>query len=335
VLRTNAGATDTEWATLSGGGAPGGLNTYVQYNNAGVFDGAIGVNILDNELFLANSTVVAPSTSGVKLSAIAWASHQLPWAINGYNTNFTRMLNNGRPLGWHPGHKRTRAWFPPGNATTVPLAFGMAAPTGTGTATARNVATTSLMTSMSRLGYASAGTAGSLAGFRSAAAQIWRGNATGLGGFYFVCRFIPSNPAAVSGARMFVGLSTGTGVPTNVEPNTLLNCVGVCRLSTSTNLHLINNDNAGTATTVDLGASFPTDGASTAAYELTMWCPPNDSFIAYRIERLDTGDVSEGTWSADLPVTTTFMTPNGWCCNNATALAVGLDLCSLTIDTDF
>jgi hypothetical protein len=336
VLRVNAGATDTEWATAAGG-APGGGTNSVQFNNAGAFDGAFYVEIdpADGNLVIAGSAPTGTTTGVFKIASVALASHRLPMVVDGYNNNFARMLEGPRPLGYHYGHKRTRAWLPPGGATTLPLAYGMAAPTSTGTATTRAVASTNLMTSMARLGYVSAGTAGALAGFRSAVAQFWRGNAAGLGGFYFVCRFIPSNAAAVSGARMFVGLNVTTGAPTNVEPNTLLNCLGVCRLSTSTNLHLINNDGAGTATTVDLGASFPTDGASTAAYELTMWCPPNESFVGYRVERLDTGDVSEGQWSTDLPVNTTFMTPHGWVCNNATALAVALDLCSLTIDTDF
>lgn len=38
VLRTNAGATDTEWATISGG-TPAGSNTYVQFNDSGAFGG--------------------------------------------------------------------------------------------------------------------------------------------------------------------------------------------------------------------------------------------------------------------------------------------------------
>jgi len=63
----------------------------------------------------------------------------------------------------------------------------------------------------------------------------------------------------VSGQRFFCGISKGnqfTAV-TNVEPNTLTDIVGVCQLSTSTNMHIIYNDAAGTATTVDLGSNYP------------------------------------------------------------------------------
>jgi hypothetical protein len=145
-------------------------------------------------------------------------------------------------------------------------------------------------------------------------------------------RFAPEDAAAVSGARMFVGLHTSVAGATNVEPNTLTSILGVCQLSTSNNLHLINNDGTGTATTVDLGASFPANG-NTAAYELTMWCPPNESFVGYRIERLDTGDVSEGTWTTDLPPNTTFLARRAWRTNNAQALAVKMTIISIYAET--
>ena len=63
----------------------------------------------------------------------------------------------------------------------------------------------------------------------------------------------------VSGQRFFSGISKGNqfAAPTNVEPNTLTDIVGVCQLSTSTNMHVVHNDASGTATTIDLGSSYP------------------------------------------------------------------------------
>jgi hypothetical protein len=63
----------------------------------------------------------------------------------------------------------------------------------------------------------------------------------------------------VSGQRFFSGISKGNqfSAPTNVEPNTLTDIVGVCQLSTSTNMHVVHNDASGTATTIDLGSSYP------------------------------------------------------------------------------
>jgi hypothetical protein len=63
----------------------------------------------------------------------------------------------------------------------------------------------------------------------------------------------------VSGQRFFCGISKGNqfAIATNVEPNTLTDIVGVCQLSTSTNMHIVYNDASGTATTSDLGSSYP------------------------------------------------------------------------------
>lgn len=63
----------------------------------------------------------------------------------------------------------------------------------------------------------------------------------------------------VSGQRFFCGISKGNqfAAPTNVEPSTLTDIVGVCQLSTSTNMHVVHNDASGTATTIDLGSSYP------------------------------------------------------------------------------
>jgi hypothetical protein len=55
VLRTNAGATDTEWATISGG-TPGGSDTYVQFNDAGAFGG--DANLLWNKVTQLLSALV-------------------------------------------------------------------------------------------------------------------------------------------------------------------------------------------------------------------------------------------------------------------------------------
>jgi hypothetical protein len=238
------------------------------------------------------------------------------------------------PLQSHIGRQRVARWNPIGNATTAPATDGIAAPTATGTATARNVATTNMATAARRLGYVSASTAGSLSGIRTGAGQYWRGNATGLGGFLFICRFITSDAASVSGARAFVGLSADTAAPTNVEPNTINNSVGVAVLSTSGNLQIFTRDGT-TAQTIDLGASFPGNSLSADLYELMLYAPPNGTTIDYRVERLNSGNVAEGTLTTNLPVGTALLNPKLWRCNNATALAVGIDLVQLYIETSY
>lgn len=57
---------DGTWDTAGGGGAPGGVDTQVQYNNSGAFGGMAGVTWDNSENFLtfANSATLIPNGSG-------------------------------------------------------------------------------------------------------------------------------------------------------------------------------------------------------------------------------------------------------------------------------
>lgn len=225
-------------------------------------------------------------------------------------------------------------WSAPGSGTAL-TSLGLALPTVTGSATARAPTTAGTVpASLRRVGYTSVATAGSLAGIRSAAAFLWRGNAAGRGGWFLRWRVIPTDAAAVAGERTFCGLG-GAAAPTNVEPNTLTNVVGVCQLSTSNNWHIITNDGAGVATTIDLGANFPANTLSTDAYELSLYCAANGAAIQWRFERLWTAFVASGTLTTDLPVNTVMMALQLWRTNNATALAVAIDSALLYGETDY
>ena len=229
------------------------------------------------------------------------------------------------------GGNKVALWMPPGGSTTVPGVFGMAALTATGTATSRAVATTSLLSRMTRLGYVSAATANALAGAREAVAKYTTGAGALLGGFYVRYRFAPSDTAAVTGARMFVGLSSATGAQTNVEVTTQTNVLGVCQLSSSNNLQIY-GAGATTGTPVDLGSGFPANG-NAVPYELTMFSPASGG-CHWQVTRLDNGAVVSGTFAA-VPLGTVLLCHQLWRTNNATALAVGLDICGIYIETDY
>lgn len=229
------------------------------------------------------------------------------------------------------GGNKVALWMPPGGSTTVPGVFGMAALTAIGTATSRAVAATNLLTRMTRLGYVSAATVGALAGAREAVAKYTTGAGAPLGGAYVRYRFAPSDAAAVTGARMFVGLSSATGAPTNVEVTTQTNVLGVCQLSSSNNLQIY-GAGATTGTPVDLGSGFPANG-NTVPYELTMFSPASGG-CHWQVTRLDNGAVASGTFAA-VPLGTVLLCHQLWRTNNATALAVGLDICGIYIETDY
>ena len=234
----------------------------------------------------------------------------------------------------HLGGNKVAWWDPPGGATTVPAIVGMSALTALGTATSRTFAATNLLTRMARLGYVSAGTAGSLAGAREAVAKYTTGAGGLLGGFFLRYRFAPSDAANVSGARMFVGLSASTGAPTNVEPTTLVNSIGVAQLSSSANLQIVWNGASATNAAIDLGASFPAN-TNVAVYELALFAPASGGVVHYQVTRLDTGAIASGSLTVNLPLSTVFLCQQLWRTNNTTAAAVGLDICGLYVETDY
>ena len=230
------------------------------------------------------------------------------------------------------GGNKVAMWMPPGGSTTVPGVFGMAALTATGTATARPVAATNLLTRMTRLGYVSAATAGALAGGREAVAKYTTGAGPGLGGFFARYRFGVSDAATVAGARMFIGLDALTAAPTNIDPSTKINCIGVGQIATSDNLHIIRG-NATAKTPIDLGANFPAN-TNADAYELNLFAPPAGGCY-WQVRRLNTTFEATGFLpSTEIPAATQLLCHQLWRCNNTAALVVGLDVCGIYIETD-
>ncbi len=228
-------------------------------------------------------------------------------------------------------------WNPPGNSTTVPGVLGIAALTAQGTATARNVTTTNLLTRTKRLAVVSANPAGSLCGYRLGVAQYTVGNGSGAGGFMYVIRFGVAD--AQTATRMFIGLRNSTGAPTNVEPSTLTNCIGVGNGAANTNLFIYYGGSAA-QTPINLGANFPCNTNSQDLYELTIFSSPNsNNTVGYRVERLNTGDVASGVLTGvagtALPLSTTLLTMNTFRTNNAAIGAVALDYVSIYFETDY
>lgn len=233
------------------------------------------------------------------------------------------------------GSRSIYQYIPIVNSTT-PTAIGFGTASSTGTATARTIANTNSLTRQKRIGYVSSATAGSLAGNRFATAAFTTGDGSFNGGFYYVCRFGISDAATVSGARMFVGLSATTTAPTNVEPSTLINCLGIGHGAADTNLNIYWGGSAA-QTPVSLGSNFPI--TINSIYEVVFWNPTTDPSTAYYyVTNLGTGNfvsgLVNGTAGTALPANTTFITSQSWRTNNATALAVGLDLANLYVEVE-
>lgn len=254
----------------------------------------------------------------------------------GGRTMLMQMGPTGLDTSFQPnlGGNKVALWMPPGSSTTVPGVFGMNALTTLGSVTSRALSTGSLFQRMTRLGFVSAATAGSLCGAREAFQKYTVGAGGGLGGFFARYRFGVSDAAVVAGARMFVGLSYSILAPTNVEPDTLVNSIGLIQKSTSNNLQMYCAGGAAGANLIDLGTNFPVNTLSADAYELTLFSPSSNGNVYWKVTRLNTGHTAEGVFTSGLPLGTQQLCHQIWRTNNATALAVGLDICGIYIETD-
>lgn len=335
---------DGTWAA-PGAGAPAGTNTAVQVNDNGVMGGS--TNFAFDKT--SNTLLLAGADTEISFKAIT-NEPSVPPALTGYlyakNIGGRVMPKwvgpSGIDFAIQPliAQDHVGFWNPPGNSTTLPGVFGFTAPTAVGTVTARNVATTNMFTRVKRLGYVSSTLAGSLAGHYVTTAQNTIGTGTNLGGFFYIVRFGTSDAATVSGARQFVGMSSSVAAPTNVEPSTLTNSIGVGHGAADTNLKLYYGGSAA-QTPIDLGVNFPANTLSTDMYELVLFASPAaNNTVGYKVTRLNTNNVSEGLITAatpgtQLPLSTTLLAHRAWRSNNASALAVGLDVASVYLSSDY
>jgi len=201
----------------------------------------------------------------------------------------------------------TQAAMPAPNSGTISVlgcVYG-----GTGTATAAAPSTTSLYTAIRRadlLVTTAATTA--VAGFRTTGASLFRGTA-GIGGFEAKLIGGPATGVATATGRFFLGFRNATGAPTDVNPSTLVNMIGIGWDSADTEVQLMSNDASGTATKVALtGWARPTTDRS-VLYSLELWCNGGDAGLSYRVTNVISGVVVSGTVSSDIPAANLALLP--------------------------
>jgi hypothetical protein len=192
-----------------------------------------------------------------------------------------------------------------GTGTTASINWGtnwQARNAGTGAAQAHPTkASTNALTSMNRATFSTGTTATGSSGIQSGATVAWRGNAAGLGGFFFFARFGVEvyEPAM----RYLVGLSA-LNAALNGEPSAQNNTIAVGKDSTDTNWQLIFR--SGSATTkVDTGAPV----TAGQVLDLTLGAHPNGSSVTCRLTDAVTGTVivDNTVHTANLPGNTVFM----------------------------
>lgn len=191
-------------------------------------------------------------------------------------------------------------------------------------AVSRTLSSTSYYSKKQRIGNVTAASAGSIASYRLTTLHFI------LDGLeYFEQTFGTAEGSSTSGMRAAFGISTNIGaLSSNIEYNTLTDFIGICRLSTSDNWHIIHNDNVGLATTIDLGSNFPANiSEEIYTYRIT---PKGVNDLDVTVTRQSTGDSVTHNITSNIPSTSVLYTMKGGANNNTNATAFGWDFFAIT-----
>ncbi len=317
----------------------GGLSGQVQYNDNGSLGGAA------NLLISSEGDPLIQVVNGRLTPAIPPVDRLVlfgkRFGPSGGRVMVAAMGPSGMDYVLQPSIwcQKVSRWNAAGGTNTVPGVDGMPALSTGGTATSRAVDTTNALTRAKRIGYVSSTTAGSYAGAYQAAAQFTLGNGT-VGGFFMSCRFGVSDAKLQSAARTFVGMSSATAAPTNVDPATLTNSIGIGHTASDTNWYFYYGGTTA-QTRMNLGSNFPINTSD--LLDFSLWSPPNAKGVIYfYLERiaLDSRYITFGTINSNgsavyLPSDTTLLAFRAWRNNNTAAAAVGIDISSIYLETDW
>ena len=170
-------------------------------------------------------------------------------------------------------------------------------------------------------------------GIKAAAADTlnyWRGNAAGLGGFFYSARFIVELYPA-STVRIFAGLTASSGTYVVASDTVLNDTCGLWHDTTdpSSGANSFNFVTRNTTTTTKQSIALSNAIAAGNAYDFYMFCPPNGGTIYWRLDDINNNVTYENSTSTTLPTSTTFMGPqcamsNGTANVTVTTVAIGV-----------
>jgi hypothetical protein len=200
--------------------------------------------------------------------------------------------------------------------------LGGEAPTVTGAARSRILATTNAATSRSSIGAdVTVASTTAVAGWRVTRGHCFIGSGTS-GGFTACYGFTIYEGATNASHRAFAGLRGNTAAPTDVDPSTLTSIVGFGYDAADTNIQFMHNDGSGTATKVDTGLAKPSTNAA-QGYIVRLVCPPGGP-VAYYIKELVSGTEFSGSASTDLPAATQLLNFNHYASVGGVSSTIGI-----------
>jgi hypothetical protein len=217
----------------------------------------------------------------------------------------------------------------------------LVATTGTGTSAA--IAANNLHFMMRRIDLlVTVAASNAVAGLRASTNLVRVGRSAGApGGFLARCIWGPATGVATTTNRAFVGMIPSVA-PTDVEPSTLLNMIGMGWDAADANIQLMRNDGTGTATKIDLGASFPVPTVDRQeVYELQLYSPDSTiQSVSYRVIRYATtgktiAAEATGTVTTDLPAVTQLLALRAHMSVGGTSSVIGIAVMGMYLATVF
>jgi Repeat of unknown function (DUF5907) len=306
TLGTNLSFTGTTLNAAGGGGSPGGSTTQIQYNNAGAFAGAANVEIENNNLRLeAISTPATPAAGGINVYAKDYAGGCETSVLDDLAVEvfMQRSLLSKNIQFWQSAS---------GTGLTV---WGAAGLTVTGANVTASIDVTNAYTRQIRVdGLVTVAASNAVAGYRSQAPYRSIGAAAaGLGGFIAHLVGGPATGLANTSARFFMGMANTSAAPTDVEPSSITNIVGVGYDSADANYQIMHRGTGG-ITKIDLGASFAVGTTNrTDLLKLTLKADPGTTQrVGYHVRNIANGNEASGVITTNMPANTLLLGPRIW-----------------------
>lgn len=280
-------------------------------------------------LDLPMETVSAPPANTARLFGRKMGGRMLP--------AFVGPSGLGSSLQPHMARNKIALFMPPGNSTGVSqLGFAVSS---TGAATAANVAATNIHTAIRRLDYlvTTAATTAivALTPNGNSNNQYFIGSGV-LGGFHIVLRFGGATGMTNSAHRFYAGMTSGITALADSEPNSRSGIIGVGYGSADPNWKVMHKTASGTATEIDLGASFPRQTADRSGmYELALFCAPGGTSVFYEFTELGTTNVASGEITTNLPAATTLLKWMIAASVGGVSSVIGIAVASAYTETDY
>lgn len=124
----------------------------------------------------------------------------------------------------------------------------------------------------------------------------------GAGGFYLRCRWRPATGMTISTHRAFCGVTGSIAAPTDVDPTSLTNAIGMGWRSGDSSLSIFHGGTAPLNVVPLSSSSFPRPTNDRAnLYDFELYAPKGGSVVHWQVTSLTNGAVANGTITSGLP----------------------------------